>query len=60
MVPRATPSALILRAATSIKIRLASDPTLASDEVRLAAIISDELRVSARLASIPSSLRDDP
>ena len=49
----------ILRAAIIIKSRLASDPTLASDEMRLAAIITEELRTSSRIASIPSSLRDD-
>jgi hypothetical protein len=54
-----TTSPLILRAATSLKTSLALDPTLARDEVAIAAIITEEFRRGLTLASIPSSLRDD-
>jgi hypothetical protein len=54
-----TTSPLILRAATSLKTSLALDPTLASDESAIAAIITEEFRKGLKLASIPSSLRDD-
>ena len=56
---QAMSSPAVLRAATRISVLLASDLTLAGDEVRLAAVISDELRACSSMASIPSCLRDD-
>ncbi|MHB8488856.1 MAG: hypothetical protein ACYDCS_09175 [Candidatus Dormibacteria bacterium] len=53
------PSPIIVRAAMRIKIALTADPTLAADERRLAALISEELRIESQLARIPSCLRDD-
>jgi hypothetical protein len=52
------PSAEIVRVAARIKAALACDPSLAVDELRLAALIRDELRIDSKFVRIPASLRD--
>jgi hypothetical protein len=52
------PSPEIVRVASRIRAALASDPSLAVDELRLAALIRDELRVESKFGRIPASLRD--
>jgi hypothetical protein len=53
------PIGVIRIAAHRVAAAVASDPSLARDEARLAALIRDELEVESRIARIPACLRDD-
>jgi hypothetical protein len=47
------------RSAHRIALAVTSDPALGRDEVRLAALIREELDTGAKLSRIPACLRDD-
>jgi hypothetical protein len=55
----ASPSSQIVRVAVRIKAALAVDPSLAVDEVRIAALIRDELKIDSKFGRIPASLRGE-
>jgi hypothetical protein len=53
-----SPPSEIVRVALRIKAALAADPSLALDELRIAALIRDELKIESKFGRIPASLRD--
>lgn len=52
-----SPSSEIARVALRIKAALAADPSLAVDELRIAALIRDGLNIESKFGRIPASLR---
>jgi hypothetical protein len=49
----------VMRSARRIALALAADPALGRDEMRLTALIYDELEVGVKISRIPACLRDD-
>jgi hypothetical protein len=54
-----TASPEMMRSMRRIASALMADPSLVRDEMRLAALIRDQLEVDAKIARIPACLREE-